>query len=63
MLLTGAQIDELLEQQWLGQESPRIMQVSAGFTYEWSDSAADGERVAPASIMIDGVTVDPGASN
>ncbi len=60
MTLTGAQIHDLLEAQWLGQPFPRILQVSEGFTYEWSASAPDGDRVDPASIMIDGVVVDPG---
>jgi len=62
MTLTGAQIDTLLEQQWLGQSTPRILQVSAGFTYEWSASALDGSRVDPASIMIGGVPIDLGAN-
>ncbi len=59
MTLTGAQIDELLEQQWVGQTSPRILQVSNGFTYDWSASAPDGSRVDPASIKTGGVVVDP----
>ncbi len=58
MTLTGEQIDTLLEQQWVGQTSPRILQVSEGFTYTWDPAAADGERVDPASIMIDGVPID-----
>lgn len=60
MTLTGEQIDTLLEQQWVGQTSPRILQVSQGFTYEWSASAADGSRVDPATIMIGGVPIDLG---
>jgi 5'-nucleotidase len=62
MSLTGAQIDALLEQQWEGQTSPRILQVSKGFSYGWSASAADGDKVDPASIKIDGVPIDLGAS-
>jgi 5'-nucleotidase len=62
MSLTGAQIDALLEQQWEGQTSPRILQVSIGFSYEWSASAADGDKVDPASIKINGVPIDLGAS-
>ncbi len=62
MSLTGAQIDTLLEQQWEGQTSPRILQVSSGFTYEWSLSAPNGMKVDPATIKINGVTVDPLAS-
>jgi 5'-nucleotidase len=56
MTLTGAQIDELLETQWVVE---RILQVSEGFSYEWSASAPVGSKVDIASIMIDGVPVDP----
>jgi 5'-nucleotidase len=60
MTLTGAQIDTLLEQQWLGQTFPRILQVSNGFTYAWSASASDGSRVDSSTIKIGGVAVVPG---
>lgn len=60
MTLTGDQIHTLLEQQWLDQPFPRILQVSAGFTYEWSASASVGDKVDPASVKIGGVVVDPG---
>jgi 5'-nucleotidase len=60
MTLTGAQIDTLLEQQWVGQSFPRILQVSDGFSYSWSASAPDGDRVDPTTIYINGVEVDPG---
>ncbi len=61
MTLTGAQIDELLELQFdnPGPGDSRILQVSEGFTYEWSAAAPTGSKVDPASIKIDGVTVDP----
>ena len=62
MTLTGAQIERMLEQQWAGQPFPRILQVSAGFSYRWNPVAPIGERVDPASITIGGVTVDPLAS-
>jgi 5'-nucleotidase len=62
MSLTGAQIDTLLEQQWVGQTSPRILQVSAGFSYTWDANQPDGTKVDDASIMIDGVTLDPAAT-
>jgi len=61
MTLTGAQIDTLLEQQWLGQSSPRILQVSQGLSYTWDNAAPVGSRVAPASIRINGNVVDPAA--
>lgn len=60
MTLTGAQIDTLLEQQWVGQTSPRILQVSEGFSYTWSAFAADGSKVDPSTIKIGGVTVVAG---
>ncbi len=64
MTLTGAQIEALLEQQFDNPApgSNRILQVSSGFSYEWSASAPAGAKIDPASIMIDGVIVDPGAN-
>jgi 5'-nucleotidase len=65
MTLTGAQIDTLLEQQFNGcgtQNANRILQVSNGFTYSWSASAAVCSKVDPTTIKINGVTVDPSAS-
>lgn len=64
MTLTGAQIDTLLEQQFAGcgQTFNRILQVSNGFTYSWSLSAPGCNKVDPALIQINGVTVDPSAS-
>lgn len=64
MTLTGAQIDALPEQQFdnPGVGSNRILQVSDGFTYEWSAAAPTGSKVDPASIMIGGVPVDLSAS-
>jgi 5'-nucleotidase len=62
MSLTGAQIHALLTQQWVGQTSPRILQVSDGFTYTWDASLADADKVVASSIKIDGVVVVPGDS-
>ncbi|MEE8375988.1 MAG: 5'-nucleotidase C-terminal domain-containing protein, partial [Acidimicrobiia bacterium] len=60
MTLTGAQIHTLLTQQWVGQTSPRILQVSDGFTYTWDASELDGSKVDPSKIKIGGVTVVAG---
>jgi 5'-nucleotidase len=57
LTLTGAQIQQLLEQQWLNQPFPRILQVSNGFTYSWSSSALEGNRVS--NIAINGVAIAP----
>ncbi len=57
--LTGAQIDQVLEQQFdnpaVGQQ--RFLQVSDGFTYTWSTSGAVGNKVS--NITIDGVPIVP----
>ncbi len=64
MTVTGAQIKTMLETQFancLGQTTfDRILQVSAGFSYTWSASAACGAKVS--NIAIHGVPVDPLAS-
>ncbi len=65
MTLTGAQIDTLLEQQFVGcgqTSGNRILQVSAGFSYSWSLSAPACNKVDAATILINGVPVDPSAS-
>ena len=60
---TGAQIDALLEQQFVVQvPNPRILLPSNSLRYSISTSAPVGSKVDPASIKIDGVTVNPTAS-
>ncbi|MEO7426923.1 MAG: bifunctional metallophosphatase/5'-nucleotidase [Fibrobacteria bacterium] len=44
MQLTGAQVYTLLNQQWVGQTSPRMLQVS-GLTYTWDNSLPVGSKV------------------
>ena len=51
MSLTGQQIHDLLELQWK-QKRVRLLQVSAGFSYEWSETAAVGDKVDPKSIKL-----------
>jgi len=58
MTLTGAQIETLLEQQFT-MAGAKVLQVSKGFTFAWSASAPLGAKVDPASIKLDGVTIDP----
>lgn len=57
--ITGAQIKTMLEQQWLNQPKPRILQVSKGFSYTWDDKRAKGDFVPAESITLNGVKVDP----
>jgi len=62
LTLTGAQIVQLLEQQWLNQPRPRILQVSRGFSYTWDNAKPAGQRVVPGSLMLDGKPIDAAAS-
>jgi 5'-nucleotidase len=58
MTLTGAQLVELLEQQWQG-EYPRVLQVSSGLTYAWNANAPPGSRIVRDSVMLDGRRLEP----
>ena len=63
MTLTGAQLKDVLEQQFpgfRGQLFQRILGVSAGVTYTWSDSAALGAKIS--NLTLDGIPIDPAAS-
>ena len=60
--LTGKQIKDMLEQQWLDPKRPRILQVSRGFGYAWDGSKGDGERVIAERMSLNGEPVDPAAS-
>jgi 5'-nucleotidase len=64
MSLTGAQIERLLEEQFAPCTftSNRILQVSNGFTYTWQASGGTCAKVDPATIMLNGVVIDPAAS-
>jgi 5'-nucleotidase len=63
MTLTGAQIERVLEEQFTGcvqgTTANRILQVSSGFTYSWSQAGVPCSKIDPATIKINGVTVDP----
>ena len=57
--LTGDQIYTLLGQQWVGQTSPKILEVSRGFTYTWDASQPDGtNKVVDGSVKLNGVPID-----
>lgn len=62
MKLTGAQFDDLLERQWLGQGTSIKMLQTSGLSYSWSASAPVGSKVDPLSIRIGGMPVDPAAT-
>ncbi len=58
MTLNGTQIDTLLEQQ-LDNPTPRILQVSKGFSYVWNESAPASNMVDISSIKINGTSINP----
>jgi 5'-nucleotidase len=65
--MTGAQIKDVLEQQWAACTPPGrsggatvILQVSAGFTYSYSDANACGSRIS--NIRLSGTPIDPAAT-
>ena len=75
LTLTGAQIHQLLEQQFTGctdgypagapttgQPFNRILQVSAGFSYAWKEKGTACDNVDPASITLNGAQVQPAQS-
>lgn len=57
MNLKGWQIQDLLEQQWIGgRDSWRgLLQVSDGFSYQWDARRGEGSKVVPDSVMLNGV--------
>ena len=62
LTLTGAQIKDMLEQQWLDPKRPRILQVSKGFSYTWDGAKPFGERVMAERMSLNGQRIDPAAS-
>jgi 5'-nucleotidase len=62
LTLTGAQIRNMLEQQWLDPARPRILQVSKGFSYIWDNAAPAGNRVLADRMSLNGQRIDPARS-
>jgi len=62
LTLSGKQIKDMLEQQWLDPKRPRILQVSKGFSYTWDNAKGDGERVIPERMSLNGQPIEPAAS-
>ncbi|NYE63690.1 5'-nucleotidase [Duganella sp. 1224] len=60
MNLRGAQIVELLEQQWLEDRDAKrgLLQLSEGFTYQWDASKPEGGKVVPGSVKLNGVKLE-----
>jgi 5'-nucleotidase len=62
LTLTGAQIKEMLEQQWRDPKLPRILQVSKGFNYTWDGAKPYGDHVVADRMSLNGQRIDPAAS-
>jgi 5'-nucleotidase len=62
LTLTGAQIKDALEQQWLDPKRPRILPVSKGFNYAWDGAKPYGERVVADRMSLNGQPIDPAKS-
>jgi len=59
LTLTGKQIKDMLEQQWLDPKRPRILQVSKGFNYVWDNARPYGDRVVSDRMSLNGQPIDP----
>jgi 5'-nucleotidase len=59
--LTGAQLLQLLEQQWRGQNEGRVMHVSQGFNYTWDHAPPAGAHVVAGSAKLNGKAIDAAA--
>jgi 5'-nucleotidase len=57
LTLTGDQIKTMLEQQWLDPTRPRILQLSAGFSYAWDNQKPFGARVIAERMMLNGARI------
>jgi 5'-nucleotidase len=62
LTLTGSEIKDMLEQQWLDPKRPRILQVSKGFSYAWDGAKPLGERVPADRMSLNGQRIDPAAN-
>jgi 5'-nucleotidase len=62
LTLTGAQIKNVLEQQWSDPKLPRILQVSKGFSYTWDAAKPNGDHIPADQMALNGQPIDPAAS-
>jgi 5'-nucleotidase len=64
MTLTGAQLAQVLEQQWLNQPTAagRVLSISRGFAYSWDAGKPPGQRIVPGSLRLNGTAIAPEAS-
>ncbi|WP_255657901.1 ExeM/NucH family extracellular endonuclease [Actinoplanes sp. L3-i22] len=63
--LTGAQIKQVLEEQWqpAGASRPILhLGVSKGLTYEYDPAAATGSHIVASTLKLNGTVIDPATS-
>jgi len=58
--LRGAQLRELLEQQWKREGKGYMLQVSGSLSYQWDSTRPPGQRVVPGSVKVDGKPLEDG---
>jgi 5'-nucleotidase len=59
---TGAQIQAILEQQFVVQTPPRFLQISNSLHYSWGSLQPAGDKVVNSSVTINGAPVVDGTS-
>jgi 5'-nucleotidase len=59
LTLSGTQIKNMLEQQWVDPKLPRILQVSQGFTYSWDGARPYGDHIIADRMSLNGQRIDP----
>jgi 5'-nucleotidase len=60
--MTGAALEDLLEQQFHADGSRTVLQVSKGFTYSYRENAPQGAHVVPGTIRLDGAPIGPASA-
>ncbi len=59
LTLSGAELLELLEQQWREDGQYYPLQPSQGFSYRWDAQRPRGQRVVPGSVLVQGEPLNP----
>ncbi|GGL98569.1 bifunctional metallophosphatase/5'-nucleotidase [Pseudomonas asuensis] len=54
LTLSGAQLYQLMEEQWESEDSAGLMQVSEGFSYRWDPAGKPGQKVVSGSLRLNG---------
>jgi len=64
MNLRGAQVVELLEEQWIGGRDQKrgVLQISEGLSYEWDEYKPEGQRIVPGSVKLNGKPLEMGST-